>query len=558
MATNTTLPERKTTLKSLIPIIEWLPAYNKAWFRPDLIAALTVWALLVPEAMAYAALAGLPAEAGLYAAPLALLGYAIFGTSRQLVVGPSSTVAIMSAAVVATVAVGAAQEKIIALSAALAIIVGVLFIISGLLKLGFMADFMSRPVLSGLVVGIAITIAMGQLDDLVGYSVPEGGFFRELFYFIRDVDKIHWVTVIVSGVSLVLLFGLEKINRKIPAALIVVALGIGLSYVLDLEAKGVHIVGDIPSGLPPLGLPDVELRDILSLIPGAVGIVLVAFAESIAAARSYAAKHHYEIDANQEMIGLGVANFGAGMSQGFVTPLFRTLPEAVLGAIVVHAVWHLISFKELQRLYQIRRTDFYAGLIALIGVLLLGILAGLAFAVLLSLLALLYRASNPSWAVLGRVPGKGQDVFGDLNEYPQGETYPGLIIFRFDQQLFFANAPKFKEAILSLVKLADLPVKTVLVDAEDMPEVDTTATDMLVELIEELARSEVRVCFARVRKNVMDHFKRAGLDTLVESDRFYLSVREGVDAFLEEQALAREQAAVESQAAVDDQGKAIE
>jgi high affinity sulfate transporter 1 len=491
----------------------------------------------------------------------------------------------MSAAVVATVAAGAAQDEIIALSAALAIIVGVLFIISGLLKLGFLADFMSRPVLSGLVVGIAITIAVGQLDGLLGYGVPEGGFLQEIFYFIRDVDMIHGLTVVVSVVSLALLFGLEKINRRIPAALIVVVLGSVLSYLLDLEAKGVHIVGDIPPGLPSIGLPDVGLRDIWALLPGAVGIVLVAFAESIAAARSYAAKHHYEIDANQEMIGLGVANFGAGMSQGFVvdgslsrtaaadqagqksqmaslinaglvlvtaaflTPLFQTLPEAVLGAIVVHAVWHLISFKELRRLYKIRRTDFYAGLIALVGVLFMGILAGLAFAVLLSFLALLYRASNPSWAVLGKVPGEDRDVFEDLDEYPDGKTYPGLIIFRFDQQLFFANAPNFKEAIRSLVKSADPPAKTVLIDAEDMPDVDTTGTDMLAELIEELARSDVQVWFARVRIDVMAYFQRAGLDALVESDRFYLSVRAGVDAFLEEQATAEKQTSADEQAA---------
>jgi len=555
-------------LRSAVPIVEWLPKYKKKWFRPDLIAALTVWALLVPEAMAYATLAGLPPEAGLYAAPLALIGYAIFGTSRQLVVGPSSTMAVMSAVVVGTFAVSGTEEYI-ALSAALALVVGALFVVAGLLRLGFLADFMSRPILSGLVVGIAVTIVMGQLDKILGYSVPEsGGFIEESLYFIRDIGQIHWVTLIIGGISLVFLFGMEKLLPKFPAALVLVALGIAVSALLDLHSYGVHIIGDIPVGLPQLGLPNVTFSDLLRLLPGALGILLVAFAESVAAARTYSKKHGYEIRAGQEMIGLGVANLGSGFSQGFVvdgslsrtagadqagqktqlaslikaalvlvtaaflTPIFKTLPEAVLGAIVVHAVWHLISFKELRRLYHIRKIDFLAGLVALVGVLVLGILGGLLLAVFLSFIALLARASDPDYAILGSIPGEGREVFGNVEAHPTAKTYPGLIIFRFDQLMFFANAPKFRKHVKESIEAADAPVRVVLIDAEDIPDIDSTALDMLIDLDKELEAKGIELWFARVKLSVERMMYRASLGKQIGGDRIFLSIRSGVDAFL--------------------------
>ena len=571
MTANASESKSLTLLKSYIPIFDWLPKYRKQWLRPDLIAALTVWALLVPEAMAYATLAGVPPEAGLFAAPLALLGYAIFGTSRQLVVGPSSTVAVMSALVVGTFAVQGTEEYI-ALTAVLALILGVLFIVAGLLRLGFLADFMSRPVLSGLVVGIAITIVMGQLDKILGYGVPESkGFFQELYFFLRDLGNIHWPTLIVGVVSLVLLFGLEKLAPNIPAALVVVVLGIAISALVDLQSYGVHIVGDIPAGLPPLGFQNVSLVEILNLFPGAIGILLVAFAESVAAARTYAKKHGYEIRASQEMIALGVANFGSGYSQGFVvdgslsrtaaadqtgqktqmaslvnallvlvtaalfTPIFRTLPEAVLGAIVVHAVWHLITFEEMRRLFGIRRIDFWAGAAALIGVLTFGILGGLLLAILLSFMALLARVSNPDYAVLGSIPGQGREVFGNIKVHPDAQTYPGLIIFRFDQMLFFANTPKFRSHVKDEISASDTPVKVVLIDGEDIPDIDSTALDMLLDLREELLALGVDLRFARLKSNVEELMRRASLLQKLGDGHIFLSVRSAVDAFLEQE-----------------------
>jgi SulP family sulfate permease len=556
----------RRSVKSFLPILKWLPKYDRSWLRWDFVAALTVWALFVPEGMAYATLAGVPPEAGLYAAPLAAIGYAIFGTSRHMTVGPSSTVAIMSALVLAPVAAGD-PERFIALTAVLAILVGGLLFISGLLRFGVLVDFMSNPVLTGFIIGLALTIVVGQLDKMLGYSVEDTGFFREVWFFIRDLGMAHVPTLVVGMISLVLLFALQKFFPKIPAALIVMVLSIIASTLFNLEEYGVHVVGYIPTGLPSFGLPSVTFSELIMLLPGAAGIVLVAFSESVAIARSYATSHGYEVDPNQEMIGLGFANLGAGLSQGFVvdgsmsrssaadqagvksqmssiilaamvlvtilalTPLFHSLPDATLGAIVIHAVWHLIDFSKLKRIYKIRFDDFTAASVALLGVLVLGILPGLIFAVLLSLLLLLRRIKTPSTAVLGKVPDK--EVFRNIENFPEVETYPGLLILRFDGLLFFANAPNFRDKVKSLV--ADDPtVRMVLVDFESVSDIDTTALDMLEKLHGELVRSKVDLRFSRMKTELRDFIRKSGLEDIIGTDHFYISVREGVDAYLAE------------------------
>jgi SulP family sulfate permease len=557
----------RPSIKSFLPILSWLPNYNRSWLRWDLVAALTVWAMFVPEGMAYASLAGVPPEAGLYAAPLAALGYAIFGTSRHMTVGPSSTVAIMSALVLAPVATGD-PERFVILAAVLAILVGILLVASGLLRFGVLVDFMSNPVLTGFIIGLALTIVVGQLDKMLGYSVESEGFFREIWFFIRDLGLAHIPTLAVGIISLVLLFAIHKFVPKIPAALAVMVLSILASSLLNLEAYGVQVVGYIPTGLPSFGLPSgITFSELVMLLPGAAGIVLVAFSESVAIARSYATSHGYEVDSNQEMVALGFANLGAGLSQGFVvdgsmsrssaadqagvksqmssiifaamvvitivalTPLFQNLPEATLGAIVIHAVWHLIDFSKLSRLHKIRFDDYLAASVALLGVLVLGILLGLVFAVLLSLLQLLRRIKAPSTVILGRVPGK--DVFRNIENYSGVETYPGLLILRFDGLLFFANAPNFRDRVKSLV--ADDPtVRMVLVDLESVSDIDTTALDMLEKLHGELVRSNVDLRFSRMNKDVREYLRKSGLEKLIGADHFYISVREGADAYLAE------------------------
>jgi len=568
--TTLTRQKSKRTLKSFFPILSWLPKYKRSLLQPDTIAALTVWALLVPEAMAYAGIAGMPPEYGLYAAPLALLGYAIFGTSRHMNVGPSSTVAALSFSTIAGLGVATGSEDWIALTAALAILTGIFLLIGGLLRLGVLADFLSRPVLDGFIVGVAITVAVGQLDKMLGYEVAEVelDFIPDILLIISDLGMTHWPTLVVGLVSLALLFLIERFLPKAPGALIVLALAIVVSALLDFESRGIHIVGDIPAGLPDFGMPGVTFDQLVSLIPGALAIMLVAYAESIAVARSYAAKFNYKIDPDQEFIGLGAANLGSGFSGSFVvdgslsktaasveagaksqmvsiiaaiavlitavalTPLFRTLPEATLGAIVIHAVWHLISYKRISKYRAITSLDFWTGLVAALGVLAIGILEGLLLAVFLGLLGLLFANKKRTTAVLGKVPGTM--IYRSLENYPDGETIPGLLITRFDGSLFFANAPDFADEIRYGVEITEPSPKVIMVDFESVTDIDATALIAIEELIEELERNNIDLRLARVRTHVLDLMRTTGLDDLIGHEHIYDSVDAGADAFLAE------------------------
>lgn len=571
--TTTTFTRHKArrTLRSFFPIFSWLPKYKTAWLQPDTIAALTVWALLVPEAMAYAGIAGMPPEYGLYAAPLALLGYALFGTSKHLNVGPSSTVAALSFSVIAGLGLSASSEEWIAMTAALAILSGLFLAIAGLLRLGVLADFLSRPVLDGFIVGVAITIVVGQLDKLLGFEIvePELALIPDLVAIIPDLGMLHWPTLLVGLTSLALLFIMERYVPRIPASLTVLLLAIVLSAVLNFETLGIHIVGEIPGGLPPFGLPGITLEQWASLIPGALAVLLVGYSESIAAARSYATRFNYKVDADQEFIGQAAANLGSGFSGGFVvngslsktaasvgagaktqmvsviaavailitalflTPLFRTLPEATLGAIVIHAVWHLINFKKIWQFRSITSLDFWTALVAMLGVVFFDILIGLLLAVFLGLLGLLYSTKSRTTSVLGKVPG--ETVYRSLTHYPEGETYPGLLVARFDGSLFFANAPDLASEIRYGVEVTEPKPRVVLLDCESITEVDATALIVLDELNQELERAGIDLRLARVRSHVLKLMHTTELDEEIGITHIYASVQEGVDAFLAEQ-----------------------
>jgi high affinity sulfate transporter 1 len=570
--TTTTLTRQKSkrTFKSFFPILTWLPKYNKSWLQPDTIAALTVWALLVPEAMAYAGIAGMPPEYGLYAAPLALLGYAIFGTSKHMNVGPSSTVAALSFSTLAGLGLASGSEEWIAMTAALAIMTGLFLLIGGLLRLGVLADFLSRPVLDGFIVGVAITIVVGQLDKILGYEVAEVEleFIPDILLIISDLGMTHWPTLVVGLVSLALLFIIEKYLPKVPAAITVLVLAIIVSALLDFESMGIHIVGEIPAGLPSLGMPGVSMEQLASLIPGALAIMLVAYSESIATARTYASKFNYKVDADQEFIGLGAANLGSGFSTSFVvdgslsktaasvdagaktqmvsiiaaiavvitaialTPFFRTLPEATLGAIVIHAVWHLINFKKIGKYRSITSLDFWTALVAMLGVLAVGILEGLLIAVFLGLLGLLYASKSQTTAVLAKVAG--ENIYRSLENNPDGEIYPGLLITRFEGSLFFANAPDMADEIRYGVEVTEPAPAVVLVDVESITEVDATALITIKELNEELERSGIDLRLARVRAHVLDLMRTTELDQEIGPEYIYDSVHAGVGAFLAE------------------------
>jgi high affinity sulfate transporter 1 len=553
-----------------LPIRHWLPGYQRSWLRPDLIAAAAVWAVLVPEGMAYASLAGMPPETGLFAALAPLLAYAVLGTCRQLTVGPSSAVAAYSAAAVAPLALGD-DGRFIALSALLALLVGAILLAAGLARTGFVADFFARPVLTGFVAGLALVIAVGQLPKLLGVEGGGTTFFGKLAVAVRQLDDANPATLAVGVAALVIIFALRALAPKVPAMLIAVALGIAVVAVFDLQDHGVAIVGAIPDGLPSLTIPSFRLGDVTALLPDALALALICFAESVAGARALAAKHHYEVDADQELIALGVANLGAGLLQGFagdaslsrsavadesgvksqlssiilfgflvvtmlfLMPLFHDLPEAVLGAIVIAAVAHLVDVGAMRRLRRTDPTDFVLAVLCFAGVLVFGLLIGLAIAVVLSLLALVYRAYRPSYAVLGRAPGAVDDErlrYRGIEDHPDCETFPGLVILRIDGELFFANAGWFRDTVRALVRGQTPPVRELLVHAGAVPHLDTTAAAMLKELIGELHDQGTELAFARATTGLVHDMERNGLVELVGKGHFFDTVAAGVDDFL--------------------------
>jgi SulP family sulfate permease len=553
-----------------LPIRHWLPRYQAKWLRPDLIAALAVWAVLVPEGMAYASLAGMPPETGLFAALAPLLAYAVLGSCRQLTVGPSSAIAAYSAAAVAPLALGDGS-RFIALSALLALLAGVLLLAAGLARAGFAADFFARPVLTGFVAGLALVIAVGQLAKLVGVEGGGTGFFGKLLELFRQLGDASLLTLLVGLVALAVIFGIKKLAPKVPAMLVAVVLGVVAVNVFNLDQHGVAVVGAIPDGLPSFTIPSFGFNDIRELLPDAFALALIAFAESVAGARQLAAKHGYEVDADQELVALGVANLGAGLLQGFAVdaslsrsavadssgvktqlssivlfgflivtmlllmPLFHDLPEAVLGAIVIAAVSHLVDIKALRRLRHADRTDFVIAVLCFAGVLVFGLLVGLAIAVGLSLLALVYRAYRPSYAVLGRAPGAVDDErlrFRGVEDHPDAETFPGIVIVRIDGELFFANARWFRDVVRSLVRDQSPPVRELLLHVGAVPHIDTTAAQMLRDLIGELDEAGVTLAFARATTGLVHDLERNGITRLVGDDGFFDTVAAGVDAYL--------------------------
>ena len=455
--------QNKTELQSkaltrYLPILAWLPRYERSWLRLDLIAGLTVVALLIPEGMAYAQIAGMPPQTAFYAAPIGLLAFAIFGTSRQLVVAVSAIIATMSFATVSLIAAPGTSEFIL-LTAALAVLAGLIAILAGLLKLGRVAQFFSESVMIGFITGLALTVMVKQVPKLLGIEAGHGNFWERLYDIVIHLPETHRATLITGLLCLLLLIALEHYFHKIPAALVALVFGIGLSVLVGLEARGVEVIGDIPAGLAPPQWPAVGLQNWWLLFPGALGLALVNFAEAIGPVRSFAAAHRYKVNENQELIGLGAANLGAGLFQGFpigsslsksaandragahsqmsgilaagvtvvvalfFTPLFYSLPEAALGAIVLVAVSGMVKVAKLQHIWRVRRADFVLAVVALLAVLTFETLQALLIAVIVSLFALVWRVSQPRLAVLGRVPGRLD--FGDIRRYPENQTVPG-------------------------------------------------------------------------------------------------------------------------------------
>lgn len=524
----------------------WLRTYSGSWLSGDIVAGLTVWAVLVPESLAYASIAGVSPVVGLYAAPGALLLYAAFGSSRHLVVGPMSATAALSAATVGDLAT-AGSDDFTSLTIALAISVGICGVLAAILRLGFIANFISEPVLKGFIVGLALTIMIGQVPKLFGISGGDGDFFEKLWHVVRSLGDTNGPTLVVGVLSLAIVLGLREVMPVIPGSLVAVAFGVAAVYLFDLDQHDVDIVGNIAAGLPSLGLPDIPSGDYLDLAAGGVGALLVGFSEGLGAAKTYAAKHHYEIDANRELLGLGSANLAAGLSSGmvvngslsktavnggagaksqlsglvvaaltivtllFLTGLFEKLPEATLAAVVIAAVIELVDIRALRRLYRVvarhpgltvaARPDFVAAIAALTGVLVFDTLPGLVIGIACSLGLLVYRASQPLVSELGRTPDEA-GRWTALDRHPENRPEPGVVVLRVESGMFFANAEHVRQTVRGAA--ARDGVHAVVLDAEAMPYVDVTAADMLAELAEDLQARGVTLVVAQNIGQVRD------------------------------------------------------
>jgi high affinity sulfate transporter 1 len=536
-----------------LPVFRSLIPYKPAWLRGDIIAGATVWAVLVPEALAYASIAGVSPVVGLYAAPAALVLYAAFGSSRHLVVGPMSATAALSAATVGEFAQGG-TDRFTQLTIGLALITGAVALTAGLLRLGFLANYISEPVLKGFIVGLALTIIVGQLPKLFGVDKESGDFFEQLWGFAQHLPDTSGATLAVGAASLVLVLALKRVLPVVPASLVAVVFGVALVKLLDLDQHDVEIVGHIQSGLPSFGLPDIGRHDYFGLTVSAVGVMLVGFSEGLGAAKTYAARDHYEIDPNRELIGLGTANLGSGVSSGmvvngslsktavngstgartqlsglvvaaltivtllFLTGLFEDLPEATLAAVVIAAVIELVDIQALTRLYRIYsgptgrtfglaiRPDFVAAVAALLGVLVFDTLPGLFIGIGASIVLLLYRASEPHVSELGHVRGTRRQ-YADVNRDPDNRPVEGILIIRPESGLFFANADHVRREILR--RVAESSPQGVVLDAETMPYVDVTAIGMLEQLAEELERRNITFVYARNIGQIRDVLARA-------------------------------------------------
>ena len=535
-----------------VPLLQWAPSYSRAALPGDLRGGLTVWAVVTPQAIAYASLAGAPPEAGFYAALAAAVGYAFFGTSRHLSVGPSSTPAVVAASLVA--AAGVLSGDVAVTLAALALSAGVLLIIGGVLRLGFIADFLSRPVLVGFISGVAIDVIVGQLPALLGVTKSTGDTFERGYSTLTQLDDVLLVNGVVSVVAIASLVLLGWLLPKVPGALVVVALSIVASKVLDLADRGVAVLTDLPSTLPVPSLPLGGFDSLSLMAGGGAALALVCYAESIGTAETLARKHGYEVRPDQELIGLGTANVLCGVLQGFTTdaslsrsavtdragvktpahglvtallllvtivalsPLFDGLPSPVVAAVIVTSIARLIDVRGFRRLYAIdRKRDFVLAMIALFGVLFFGALGGLSVAVIASLLVLVIRSYRPEVVELGRAEPSGADedlVYRSIERHPEYHLTPGVLVVRFAGQLFFANARRLSQYVRQ--RCAEDPtLRAVVLDAAAIPTVDTSAADELGELVVALRTVGVEVVLARSTGRLAGYLERMrppGLD----------------------------------------------
>jgi high affinity sulfate transporter 1 len=550
--------------------LQVISSYRRRWLLKDVIAGVVLTTLLVPQGMAYAELAGLPPITGLYTSILCLAGYAVFGPSLILVLGPDSSLGPMIAAtILPLMAANGDPKRAIALASILAIMVAAIMIVAAVAKLGFIADLISKPTMIGYMNGLALTILIGQLPKLFGFKVSADGLIREAASFVEGLADGKAVaaaaTVGIAGIALILV--LQRWLPKVPAVLTAVVLAIAATTVFSLASHGVSLVGVLPKGFPPLTIPDVHLADLGPLFAGAAGIALVSLADTISTASAFAARTGQEVRGNGEMIGIGAANLAAGLFQGFpvstsgsrtavaersgaktqltgvtgaaliilmivlVPGLFRNLPQPALAAVVITASLSLADIPATMRLWRQRKAEFLLSIAAFLGVALLGVLPGIGIAVGLSILNVFRRAWWPYDTVLGRVDGL--EGYHDTHSYSDARHLPGLVIYRFDAPLFFANAKTFRDEVKRLAKAEPKP-SWILIAAEPVTDVDTTASDVLEELDETLNAQGISLVFAELKDPVRRKIERYGLTRTIDPHHFFPTIEAAIAAFRDE------------------------
>ena len=550
-----------------VPGIRLFTTYRRNWLVKDVVAGVVLTTLLVPQGMAYAELAGLPPITGLYTTVMCLVGYAALGPSRVLVLGPDSSLGPMIAAtVLPLVTAGGDPQRAVALASVLAIMVAAIMILAAVARLGFIADLLSRPTMIGYMNGLALTILVGQLPKLFGFKVSADNLGGEITGFVQGLatGEVVWAAALVGLAGIALVLALQRWLPHVPATLVMVVLAIAATSALDLAERGVDLVGVLPQGFPPLTLPDIGWADLGPLAAGATGIALISLADTISTASSFAARTGQEVDGNQEMVGLGAANLAAGLFQGFpvstsgsrtavaersgmrtqltglvgaglivvmivmVPGLFRNLPQPALAAVVITASLSLADIPGTVRLWKQRRMEFLLSIAAFLGVAVLGVLPGVAIAVALSILNVFRRAWLPYRTVLGKVPGL--EGYHDVHSYPEALRLPGMAIYRFDAPLFFANAKNFRDEVRALARSTPRP-RWIVVAAEPITDVDTTASDVLLELDRELDAQGTSLVLAELKDPVRRKIERYGLARQIEPRHFFPTIEAAVDAF---------------------------
>jgi sulfate permease, SulP family len=557
-------------LRGLVPIVGWVRSYHRGWLRGDLIAGLTVAALIVPKNLGYAGIAGVPLQNGLYAAAAGAIVYAIFGTSRQLSVGPSSGLAAVAAGAVLTAGL-TGQQDVASFVAGITLASGVLFLLLAVLRMGWIAQFLSRAVVTGFLFGAAIDVVIGELPKLTGTDASGSNSFQELWSWLGTLGQVQPATALVGAVALVVVFGLRRIAPGVPGALVLVVGGLLASWLLDLGERGVALVGAVPRGLPSLEIPDLRLMwdHAGTAAVAAVALVLIGFSQTAGDARAFAAKHRYQIDIDQESLAQGMANTGAGLLQGmpvstslsasslndhsgartglaslisgvtvlltllFLAPLFSDLPKPVLAALIIEAVvMGMMNLPEMRRLARVQRFDFWIAIAAILGTLVFGVLAGVVIGIGLSLLWLISVATHPEMPILGREPGT--QVFRELGEHPDDEQVPEVVVLRLDGGLFFATSDALEDRVRELIHSTP-DLTGMVLDCEGIDYIDSQGSAKLGEILALTKQSDITLRLARVKPAVRVTLGKDGVLDLIGTDKIHGNVHRAVSAQLDAQ-----------------------